>query len=59
VRLDLFAAAMLGRVGLVKAILEAFPEMRQAKGPHGIPLLAHAEAGGPEAAAVVELLKSN
>lgn len=57
-RIDLFAAAMLGRVGLVKAILEAFPEMRQAKGPHGIPLLAHAEAGGPEAAAVVELLKS-
>ncbi len=58
-RIDLFAAAMLGKVGLVKAILEAFPEMRQAKGPHGIPLLAHAEAGGPEAAAVVELLKSN
>ena len=58
-RIDLFAAAMLGRVGLVKAILEAFPDMRQAKGPHGIPLLAHAEAGGPEAAAVVEILKSN
>jgi hypothetical protein len=57
-RIDLFAAAMLGQVAIVKATLEAFPESRDVKGPHGIPLLAHAKAGGPEAAAVVELLES-
>ena len=55
-RLDVFAAAMLGWVDVVRAIVEASPEMRNARGPHGIPLLAHAEAGGEEARAVVELL---
>jgi hypothetical protein len=55
-RLDVFAAAMLGWVDVVRSILEASPEMRDARGPHGIPLLAHAEAGGDEARAVVELL---
>src|SRR5688572_13673250 len=57
-RIDLFAAAMLGQVAIVKATLEAFPEARDVKGPHGIPLLAHAKAGGLEAAAVVELLEA-
>jgi hypothetical protein len=57
-RIDLFAAAMLGQVAIVKATLDAFPEARDVKGPHGIPLLAHARAGGPEAAAVVELLEA-
>jgi hypothetical protein len=57
-RIDLFAAAMLGQVAIVKATLDAFPEARDVKGPHGIPLLVHAKAGGPEAAAVVELLES-
>ena len=41
-RLDVFAAAMLGDVGAVKAVLDAHPEMRDATGPHGIPLAAHA-----------------
>jgi hypothetical protein len=57
-RLDLFAAAMLGHLELVVAILAAYPDMRQALGPHGIPLLVHAQAGGPEAAAVVDYLQS-
>ena len=55
-RMDVFAAAMLGEVEIVGAILAAHPEMRDAKGPHGIPLLAHAEAGGEQASAVLELL---
>ena len=42
-RLDVFAAAMLGDVEVVRAVLEAHPEMRDAKGPHGIPLAAHAQ----------------
>jgi hypothetical protein len=55
-RLDVFAAAMLGWVDVVRAVLEAHPEAREARGPHGIPLLAHAEAGGAEARAVVDFL---
>ena len=55
-RLDLFVAAMLGEVEIVRAILDAHPEMRDSKGPHGIPLAAHAEAGGDQARAVLELL---
>jgi hypothetical protein len=55
-RLDVFAAAMLGHVEVVRAILDAYPETREALGPHGIPLLAHAEAGGEQARAVVDLL---
>lgn len=55
-RLDVFAAAMLGEVEIVRSILAAHPEMRDAKGPHGIQLRAHAEAGGEQARAVLELL---
>ncbi|HZT85068.1 MAG TPA: hypothetical protein VE984_06555 [Gaiellaceae bacterium] len=57
-RLDVFVAAMLGEVDVVRVILEAQPQAREAKGPHGIPLRAHAEAGGEQAAAVLELLDS-
>ena len=56
-RLDLFVAAMLGELEIVGAMLTAHPEMREAKGPHGISLLAHAEAGGETAQAVVDLLR--
>lgn len=44
-RLDLFAAAMLDQVDVVRAMLEANPALRESRGPHGIPLLAHAQAG--------------
>jgi hypothetical protein len=56
-RMDIFAAAMLGQVEIVRAMLEAFPDALHLRGPHGIPLRAHAIAGGQEAAAVVELLE--
>lgn len=55
-RLDVFVAAMLGELDVVRAILAAHPEAREATGPHGIPLRAHAEAGGEQARAVLELL---
>ena len=56
-RLDVFAAAMLGYVDVVRAVLETHPEMRDARGPHGIPLIEHARKGGDEARQVVELLE--
>jgi hypothetical protein len=57
-RLDLFAAAMLGYFDIVSAVLSDFPEMHDAAGPHGIPLVEHARAGGADARAVLELLEA-
>jgi hypothetical protein len=57
-RLDLFAAAMLGELEIVQAALTAFPDAIKTPGPHGIPLIAHAKAGGKEAEAVLHYLES-
>ena len=57
-RLDLFAAAMLGNLDIVRAAVEAYPQVIDIPGPHGIPLIAHAQAGGSEAVEVYEYLKS-
>jgi hypothetical protein len=57
-RLDIFAAAMLGKLDIVKAALTAYPDAIKSPGPHGIPLVAHAQAGGEEAISVLEYLKS-
>jgi hypothetical protein len=57
-RKDVFAAAMLGEADVVRAMLEAQPELRDARGPHGIPLRAHAEAGGEQARDVLDLLQA-
>jgi hypothetical protein len=56
-RMDIFAAAMLGYLPIVRATLEAIPDAKNWRGPHGIALLAHAEAGGPQAASVAEYLR--
>lgn len=56
-RLDIFAATMLGKLDIVKAAVAAFPNIVQVPGPHKIPLIAHAEKGGPAAAAVLEFLR--
>jgi len=55
---DLFAAAMLGELATVKAALDARPALARVPGPHGIPLLAHAKAGGPAAAPVLDYISS-
>ena len=57
-RFDLFVAAMLGRIDVVKPMLTAFPHLADSKGPHGIALIAHAQKGGPEAAEVAAFLES-
>jgi hypothetical protein len=56
-RFDLFVAAMLGRLDVVKPMLTAFPHLAESKGPHGIPLMVHAQKGGQEAAEVAEFLE--
>ena len=57
-RLDLFAAAMLGKLDIVKATLNTFPDAIKIPGPHGIPLLEHAKFGGEDANTVYEFLQS-
>jgi hypothetical protein len=57
-RIDIFAAAMLGKLDIVKAALSLYPDAIDIPGPHGIPLTDHAEAGGKEAKIVLEYLNS-
>lgn len=56
-RFDLFVAAMLGRLDVVKPMLTAFPHLAASRGPHGIPLMVHAQKGGQEAAEVAAFLE--
>lgn len=57
-RIDLFAAAMLGKLEVVQAIIAAFPGAHLVPGPHGIPLIRHAELGGEPAAEVLAFLRT-
>jgi hypothetical protein len=56
-RMDIFAATMLGQIDIVKAAVAAFPNIVHVPGPHGIPLIVHAEKGGPTAKVVLEFLQ--
>jgi hypothetical protein len=55
-RPTIFSAAMMGQLDAVKAFVAARPGIQKTLGPHGITLMAHAKAGGPDAAAVVQYL---
>ena len=57
-RFDIFVAAMLGRLDIVRPALTVNPNLATSKGPHGIPLIAHARKGGPAAAEVLKYLES-
>ena len=56
-RMDVFAAAMLGHLEIVKAAVAASPGIVKVPGPHKIPLIAHAEKGGASAVAVLDFLR--
>jgi hypothetical protein len=45
-RVTLFVLAMLGKTELVKPVLEAYPKLVFANGPHGFTLLHHAKLAG-------------
>jgi hypothetical protein len=57
-RFDIFVAAMLGHLEIVKNTLTLFPELANSKGPHGIPLMVHAQKGGQAAEPVLRFLES-
>jgi hypothetical protein len=47
-RVTLYILTMLGRTELVKPVLDAYPSLIHAKGPHGFTLLHHARAAGKD-----------
>ena len=57
-RPSIFSAAMLGQIDVVRTFVQASPGVQRIQGPHGIPLMQHAVAGGEEAKSVVEYLES-
>jgi hypothetical protein len=57
-RPSIFSAAMLGQLDVVKAFIAASPGIQRTRGPHGLTLLHHAEAGEARAAAVTAYLKA-
>ena len=56
-RADVFCAAMLGQLEIVRGWLDAAPDLIDAKGPHGFSLHFHAQVGGDDASDVLELLQ--
>jgi hypothetical protein len=56
-RVTLYVLAMLGRTDLVKPVLEAYPSLIFANGPHGFTLLHHAKAGGKEGEELADYLQ--
>jgi hypothetical protein len=55
-RPTIFSAAMMGQLDAVKAFVAARPGIQKTLGPHGITLMSHARAGGPESAGVAQYL---
>lgn len=57
-RTDIFVHTMLGDTAIVKPMLDRYPATVHTKGPHGISLLRHAQAGGEDAEELKELIES-
>jgi hypothetical protein len=57
-RIEIFCAAMMGRLDAVKSFLTLQPRLIDARGPHGFTLHFHAQVGGKEAENVLDYLQS-
>ncbi|WP_207632476.1 hypothetical protein [Foetidibacter luteolus] len=57
-RMNIFCAAMLGQLEVVKALLTAYPQLKTSRGPHGLQLLHHAAKGGDDARETLAYLQS-
>jgi hypothetical protein len=57
-RSDLFCAAMLGQIEIVRTWLTLQPTLIDAKGPHGFSLHFHAQVGGDAAKETLDYLQS-
>jgi hypothetical protein len=57
-RTNMFVLTMLGKTEIVKPYLEAFPSYINARGPHGLTLLHHAQRGGEAAKELLDYISS-
>ena len=57
-RVDLFCAAMIGQLEVIRSLLTLQPKLIDAKGPPGISLHVHPAMGGKESAPVLDYLQS-
>jgi hypothetical protein len=57
-RMDLFCAAMMGQLEIVKSMLTLEPALIDARGPHGFNLHFHAQVGQADAKPVLDYLQS-
>ena len=57
-RMNIFCAAMLGKLDILQGFLAAFPDLKDSKGPHGLQLLHHARQGKEDAKEVLAYLES-
>ena len=57
-RMDLFCAAMMGQLEVVKSMLTLEPSLIDARGPHGFNLHFHAQVGQEDAQPVLDYLQS-
>jgi hypothetical protein len=57
-RIDIFCAAMMGRLDAIKSFLTLEPKLIDAKGPHGFTLHFHAQVGGKDSENVLDYLQS-
>jgi len=55
-RMDIFCAAMLGKLEILKSVLDVYPDLKTSKGPHGLKLLHHAQQGKTNAETVLKYL---
>ena len=56
-RTNLFVLTMLGKTQMVKAYLDIYPQYLNARGPHGLTLLHHAQKGGDDAKELFDYLQ--
>lgn len=57
-RTNLFVLTMLGKSQIVKSFLDTFPQYLNARGPHGLTFLHHAQKGGDDAKELVDYFQS-
>ena len=57
-RTNLFVLTMLGKTQIVKTYLDTYPQYVNARGPHGLTLLHHAQKGGDDAKELLDYLQA-
>lgn len=57
-RTNLFVLTMLGKTGIVTSFMETYPAYLNARGPHGLTFLHHAQKGGDDAKELLDYFQS-